>query len=86
MAINRSFMRRHQKSTSWRRELLRHPELAFEESWTSDMEESKLNAKTVVSVVEVNSVEIDSLPSKGYENFSYTLKVLLAGCYMRLGN
>ena len=86
MVVNRSTLGSQQDFTRWRRELHRHPELAFEESWTSDMEESKLNAKTVVSVVEVNSVEIDSLPSKGYENFSYTLKVLLAGCYMRLGN
>ena len=48
-------------------------------------EESKLVAKAAASVVGVNSVEIDPLPSIGPEDFSYML-MALPGCYVWLGN
>ena len=44
MAVNRSILGRQQEFTSWRRELHRHPELAFEESWTSDYVTGKLES------------------------------------------
>ena len=44
MAVNRSILGRQQEFTSWRRELHRHPELAFEESWTSDYVAGKLES------------------------------------------
>ncbi len=44
MAVNRSILDRQQEYTSWRRELHRHPELAFKESRTSDYFAGKLES------------------------------------------